>query len=90
MERKRIGEILADLEVLRPEDIDRVLTALRRRGGRGKFGQVAREMGLVREEHILAALAVQLELIPRAGDLSLARLLDQLAAPPVPVSSRRR
>ena len=29
---------------------------MQRRGGRTKFGQLAQEMGLVRAEHILAAL----------------------------------
>ena len=89
MERKRIGEILVDLEVLAPADIERVLLALRRRGGLGKFGQVARDMGLVREEHILAALAVQMQLIPGASDLSLSRLLTCLSRPTAAVPPRR-
>jgi hypothetical protein len=84
MEPKRIGEILVDLHVLEPSDIERVLAALRRRGGRAKFGHVAKDMGLVREEHILAALAVQLQLIPGASDLTLAHLLKCLADPATP------
>jgi hypothetical protein len=80
-ERKRLGEILVGLQVLTPAEIERVLEAMRRRRDRHKFGQVAREMGLLREEHILAALAVQMEMFPGIGDLSLARLLDRLQAP---------
>ena len=64
-ERKKIGEILVDLGVLSPAAVDRVLQA-KRRGGGGKFGQLARKMGLLREEHVLAALAIQLRLVPRA------------------------
>jgi hypothetical protein len=81
VERKRIGEILVDLDALHPGDVDRVLEALRRRGSRGKFGQIAKDMGLIREEHILAALAVQLQLIPRAADLTMSGLLSTLASP---------
>ncbi len=81
-ERKRIGEILVDLGVLSPSDVERVLAAQRRRRDRSKFGQIARDMGLIREEHILAALAVQMQLFPGIGELSLHRLLDELSAPP--------
>src|SRR5260370_6266834 len=52
--RKKLGEILVDLKVLRPADVERVLHALDRRFDRQKFGEVARNMGLVNEEHILA------------------------------------
>src|SRR4051794_9507921 len=91
MERKKIGEILVDLQVLTPAEVERILLALRRRGGAGKFGQVGKEMGLVREEHILAALAVQLQLVPGAGDLSLGRLLQRLCEPaPTSLSVSRR
>jgi hypothetical protein len=83
-ERKRLGEILVGLQVLTPAEVERVLEALRRRGDRPKFGQVAREMGLLREEHVLAALAVQMEMFPGIGDLSLRRLLDRLQAPAGP------
>ncbi len=93
MDRKKIGEILVDLKVLAPWDVERVLIALRRRGGLGKFGQVARDMGLIRDEHILAALAVQLELIPGGDDLRMSGLLRCLtdpAAPPPPRHTRAR
>jgi hypothetical protein len=63
---------------------------LRRRGGQGKFGQVAKDMGLVREEHILAALAVQLQLIPGTRDLTMSRLLACLSAPQPAVPRRLR
>jgi hypothetical protein len=80
-EQKKLGEILVDLGVLTAPHVERVLEALRRRHGRGKFGQVAREMGLLREEHILAALAVQMEMFPGIAELSLPRLFDRLRAP---------
>jgi hypothetical protein len=81
-ERKRLGEILIDLQVLTPAQVERVLQAMRRRRDLAKFGQVAKEMGLLREEHILAALAVQMQLFPGIGEMSLNRLLGTLAAPP--------
>jgi hypothetical protein len=85
-DRKRIGEILTDLGILTPQEVERVLQALRRRGDPIKFGRLARDMGLVREEHILAALAVQMEMFPRVGELSLHGLLDQLRTPAAPDS----
>jgi hypothetical protein len=88
-ERKRLGEILVGLQVLTPAEVERVLEALRRRRDRSKFGQVGREMGLLREEHILAALAVQMEMFPGIGDLSLDRLLDRLQAPAPPTTPAR-
>ena len=80
-DHKRIGEILVDLGVLQPGEVERVLHALRRRGDFAKFGQVGKDMGLVREEHILAALAVQMDLFPRDGAMKLDRLFDRLSAP---------
>ena len=38
-------------------------------------------MGLIREEHILVALAVQMQLIPKIADLSYESLVDTLATP---------
>jgi hypothetical protein len=75
---KKLGEILVDLHVLKFSDVERVMTALRRRGGRLKFGDMARSMGLLREEHILAALAVQLQLLPGLPGLSVDRILSCL------------
>ena len=83
-DRKRLGDILVDLQVLTPAEVERVLDALRRRHGQSKFGQVAREMGLLGEEHILAALAVQMEMFPGIANLSLARLFDRLQQPGPP------
>jgi hypothetical protein len=86
---KKLGEILVDLRVLKYADVERVMTALRRRGGSMKFGEMARSMGLVREEHILAALAVQLGLLPSIQGLSVNRILTSLqgSAEPQPVST---
>jgi hypothetical protein len=77
--RKRLGEILVDLEVLTPAAIDSVLDALERRLHRQKFGQMARTMGLVREEEILAALAVQMNLFPGVRSLTLEQILRSLS-----------
>jgi len=79
--RKRLGEILVDLGVLTDVQVDQVLEALRRRRDRVKFGRVAKEMGLANEEHILAAVAVQMRMFPGIEVLSLARLLSQLMQP---------
>lgn len=80
-ERKKIGEILVDLQVLTEAQVERVLQAMRKRADGAKFGRVAREMGFLREEHILAALAVQLRMFPGIDQLSLNRLLDRLQEP---------
>jgi hypothetical protein len=77
-DRKRIGDILVDLRVLTPAEVEQVVFALRRRGGQAKFGQVAREMGLLQDAQILAALAVQMQLFPGIQDMSLPRLLNRL------------
>ncbi len=74
----KLGEILVGLKVLSWFDVDRVLEALRRGRRRQKFGQAARAMGLVTEEHILAALAVQMNLLPGIARLSLPQILGQL------------
>lgn len=90
-ERKRLGEILVDLQVLTDAELDQILTALRRRRDQTKFGRMGRDMGLLREEHILAALAVQMDMFPRIREMSLGRVLDELQqpAPPPPVSVAR-
>ena len=75
---KRIGQILVDLKVLTRFDLDRVLEAVRRRRQHQKLGQMARDMGLAREEEILAALAVQMELLPDIQRLTLRQILQQL------------
>jgi hypothetical protein len=81
-ESKRLGEILVELKVLSPADLDRVLQALGRRPDLLKFGKVARDMGLVREEHIWAALAVQMRLLPNIEQLTLEQILRALQDEP--------
>jgi len=75
---KKIGQILVDLKVLSRFDVDRILEALGRRRQRQKFGHMARDMGLAREEDILAALAVQMDLLPGIERLTLRQILQQL------------
>ena len=75
---QKLGEILLRLKVLNRVDLDRVLEALRRSGRRQKFGQVARAMGLVSEEHILAALTVQMNLFPGVQGMTLQQILEYL------------
>ena len=75
---QKLGEILLRLKVLNRIDRDRVLETLRRSGRRQKFGQVARAMGLVGEEHILAALAVQMSLFPGVEWMTLEQILEYL------------
>ena len=41
----------------------------------------AKDTMLLREEHILAALAVQMQMFPRVSEMSLSRLLDRLLSP---------
>ena len=79
-EPRKLGQILVDLKLLQHWQVDRVLDALKRRP-RQKFGQMARDMGLVREEHILAALAVQMNLFPGIQDMTLTEVLRQLQTP---------
>jgi hypothetical protein len=80
-ERQKIGEILVELGVLTPAQVDEVLFAIRRRRDNAKFGRVAREMGLINEEHILAALAVQMRMFPGIQQLSLSKLMRKLRQP---------
>ncbi len=74
----KLGEILVRLRVLSRFDLDRVLEAMRRQERRQKFGQLARAMGLVSEEHILAALAVQMNLFPGIQRMTIHQVLDYL------------
>lgn len=80
-EHRKLGEILVDLGVLKGVDVTRVLDALSRRLDRQKFGQMAQTMGLVREEHILAALAVQMDLFPGIEKMSIGQILSSLQDP---------
>lgn len=79
--RKRLGEILVDLRVLKEGDVTRVLESLGRRIDRQKFGQMALTMGLIREEHILAALAVQMGLFPGIDKMSLGEIIHLIQDP---------
>jgi hypothetical protein len=81
-EHKKLGEILVQLKVLNPIDVERVLDCVGRRHRRPKFGQMARDMGLVTEEEILAALAVQMELFPGVNRLNLRQILNYLHTVP--------
>ncbi|HVS35641.1 MAG TPA: hypothetical protein VMS17_08665 [Gemmataceae bacterium] len=78
LERQKIGEILVHLKVMSRFDVERVLEAMQRRRRRQKFGQTARDMNLIDEEHILAALAVQMNLFPGVERLSLGQILQFL------------
>ena len=73
-----MGEILVGLGVLREPDVGRVLEAQGWRRRRPKFGRVALAMGLLRPEHVLAALAVQMDLFPGIDRLSVAEILCRL------------
>ena len=79
--QRKIGEILVGLGVLKSSDVNRVLDALSRRLDRQKFGQMAQTMGLLREEHILAALAVQMDLFPGIDRMSIGQILNSLQDP---------
>ena len=79
--QRKIGEILVGLGVLKSSDVNRVLDALSRRLDRQKFGQMAQTMGLLREEQILAALAVQMDLFPGIDRMSIQQILSSLQAP---------
>ena len=79
--RKKLGEILIGLNALQEPDVQRVVDAMGRRQDRQKFGQMALTMGLIREEHILAALAVQMELFPEIDKMSLREILQMIQDP---------
>lgn len=57
IEQRPLGEILADLGVMRHEDIERVLRLQRRRGMR--FGEAAHKLRLVQKTDLQRALAIQ-------------------------------
>ncbi len=78
--RDKIGEILVRLKVLSHLDVSRVLEARDRRPRRAKFGQTARDMGLVTDTQILAALAVQMDLFPGIDRLTIDQIFQALQA----------
>ncbi len=77
---RKIGEILVDLKVLKPSDVARVLEMAAKRNRRHRFGRMARDMGLVTEEQILAALAVQMKLLPGIERMTLSQILYRLGS----------
>ena len=77
-ERRKIGEILVQLKAMSRSDVDRVLEAMEKRSRRQKFGQTAQDMGLLDEEHIFVALAVQMKLFPGVERLSVDQILRYL------------
>jgi predicted type IV restriction endonuclease len=77
-ERRKIGEILVQLKAMSRSDVDRVLEAMEKRSRRQKFGQTACDMGLLDEEHIFVALAVQMNLFPGVERLSVDQILRYL------------
>jgi hypothetical protein len=59
-------------------DVDRVLEAMEKRRRRQKFGQTACDMGLLDENLIFVALAVQMNLFPGVERLSANQILEYL------------
>jgi hypothetical protein len=51
---------------------------MQRRPDRRKFGQLASSLGLMREEHIFAALAAQMHLFPGVEQMSPDQILQFL------------
>jgi hypothetical protein len=82
--RQKIGEILVRLHVMSHFDVTRVLEARNRRSRRAKFGQTAQDMGLVTEAEILAAMAVQMDLMPGIERLTLNQILHALQTSETP------
>jgi len=67
---RRIGSLLVDGGYLTPADVDRVLDEQGREGGR--FGQIARRMGLIRRTEVEESLARQFDYpLLREGDRSV-------------------
>jgi hypothetical protein len=75
---RKLGEILVDLGVLKPREVNQILQAAHRRQPPEKFGKVARAMNLLGEEAILAGLAVQMNLFPDLTNPDLPAILARL------------
>src|SRR5262245_48452165 len=90
---KRLGEILIDLGVMTPAEVERVAAAQDRRGDPVKFCQLAKELGLVTDEQILAALAVQMGAVPLNLQRSIRKVIGELKRPapksPLPIALDR-
>ena len=86
---KRLGEILVDLGVITRAEAECVATAQGRRGDTVKFGKLAKDLGLVTGEQVLAALAVQMEVVPLNVQRSIHKVLGDLKRPapksPLPI-----
>ncbi len=82
---QKLGEILVRLKAISRSDFQLVMETMRRGGRRQKFGRTARAMGLVEEEHILAALAVQMDLFPGIQKMTLPQILEYLHTTETPV-----
>lgn len=86
---KRLGEILVDLGVITRAEAEFVAAAQSRRGDTVKFGKLAKDLGLVTAEQVLAALAVQLELVPANLQRSIHKVIGDLRGPgpksPLPI-----
>jgi hypothetical protein len=82
---QKLGQILVRLKIISRFDVDRILEAMRRSNRRQKFGQIARAMGLISEEHVLAALAVQMNLFPGIERMALDQIMSHLQAAETPV-----
>ncbi|MCB9764683.1 MAG: DUF4388 domain-containing protein [Alphaproteobacteria bacterium] len=84
MSRRRIGEVMVDLKLLTPPQVEHVLGELRTRE-RGRFGELALELGLVDEEGLARAVAeqFQLRMVPadKVGRISIAPDVLRLLPP---------
>ena len=78
---KRLGEILVDLGVMTMQEVEHVTTAQWRRGDAVKFGKLAKNLGMVSDEQILAALAVQIGVVPLQVQQSIRKVLGDLRGP---------
>jgi hypothetical protein len=78
---KRLGEILVDLGVMTTQEAERVASAQWRRGDPVKFGKLAKDLGMVSDEQILAALAVQMGVVPLQLQRSIRKVLGDLRGP---------
>jgi hypothetical protein len=79
--QRRLGEILIELGVLTSQEAEQVATAQCRRGDPVKFGKLAKDLGMVSDEQILAALAVQMGVVPLNLQRSIRKVLGDLRNP---------
>lgn len=69
-DERRIGSLLVDGGYMTPADVDRVLDAQNKDGGR--FGEIARRLGLIKRSEVEESLARQYDFpFLRAGDRSV-------------------